>query len=275
MRALPSSKRDGAELETILSVTPSELKGWLRKKSESTKSLFPFKVTPARLFRSFHSFSIQKLPSVYLNYLQRNSSVIMHYSNFDTSSINRSLYESWFEFLEVLGLSDNLDWSTETKTTLSHDFSYHDHIGSAITLRESLLPDVFHALLSPLIENKPADLSTIEICHRLALYIHIRAAIELALRPVKEPYSLAKDIAWDCGVMTVQDKRVHHSEEKRVIVLSQELVDLFKTYRMFCQSISVDYQEAKTACISVLLDGKWQSLSSRVLNQLYSQYRPQ
>ncbi|MGF1719125.1 hypothetical protein L4D20_03665 [Vibrio kyushuensis] len=272
LRALPSCKRDGDELQTVLSVKPSDLRDWLKKKSKATKSNFSFKVTPSRLFRSFHSFANQKMPSVYRQYLQRNSSVIMHYSNFDTTSINRSLYESWFEFLKVLGMSDNRDWSTETKATLIDDFSYHDHIGSAITLRERLLPDVFHAILSPLVEAELASLSSSEICHRLAIYIHIRAAIELALRPVAEPYARAKDIAWNCGVMTVQDKRVHHSEEKRVIVLSPELVEVLKTYQVFCKSISAEYQENKTACLSVLLEDKWQSLSSRVLNQLYKQY---
>ncbi|NOH97755.1 hypothetical protein F0226_13305 [Vibrio sp. 99-70-13A1] len=244
---------------------------WISTLLKGSKTLFPFKVTPNALFHAFQHFCAQSLPSVWGDYLSQNGSVLMHYINVETSAFSSLLNRHWFHFITLVGVPNELDWSSQTDSGSTLGDTFHQQFGSAITLRDTLFGELFEELLSPIISrNRP--ISDAEYSQRLGLYLHIRTATELALRPINAPYPLGKDCAWSTGLMVVQDKRVHHNEERRLLVLSEELSVLLQDYQYFSQTLSPHYRLSQDPCLSVLIDDLWQAMSPQVISQLSKKY---
>lgn len=174
-------------------------------------------------------------------------------------------------FLKSLGLNQSQDWSVETIRGMIPLATYHKQIGSAITLRGTMLVKIIDALLTPL-SGLTMSKNKIEIAQRVALYLHIRSAIELALRPVIQPYPKQLHVAWKSGLMSVSDKRVHHQQERRIIVLSESLVEVLQQYQSFCIKLDGGCNSANTSCL-MYWDGKnWLDFNPKNITQLCQQY---
>ncbi len=267
LRALPPSKRHNTPIESALAKSTNEQKQWLSTLLKESKAVFPFKVTPTALFHAFQHFCAQSLPSVWSDYLNQNGSVLMHYVNVETSAFSSLLNRHWFNFITLVGVPNELDWSSQTDTGSTLGDTFHQQCGSAITLRDSLFWDLFEVLLSP-IKKRDRPISGEEYSQRIGLYLHIRTAVEFALRPVNAPYPLDKDCAWTAGIMVVQDKRVHHNEERRLLVLSEELSELLQDYQDFSQTLCPHYRPSQEPCLSVLIDDLWQAVSPQIISRL-------
>ncbi|TKF54674.1 hypothetical protein FCV60_08925 [Vibrio sp. F13] len=271
LRTLPANKRHNIPLDSALARSASEQNKWLSTLIKESKPTFPFKVTPNALFHAFQHFYAQSLPSVWSDYLNQNGSVLMHYVNVETSAFSSLLNRHWFHFITLVGVPNELGWSSQTDSGSTLNDTFHQQIGSAITLRDTLFRDLFEALLSP-IESQDRQISDTDCSQRIGLYLHIRTAVELALRPVKAPYPLDKNCAWSAGIMVVQDKRVHHNEERRLLILSEELSGLLQDYQKFSQNLRPHYCPSHAPCLSVLIDDQWQAMSPQVISRLSERY---
>ncbi|MFH4483676.1 hypothetical protein WMQ53_21265 [Vibrio diabolicus] len=274
LRAVPANQRHLVSLEQGLLITSREHQTWLTKKIAQSRHHFPFKVTPARLTKVFHRYSSQRMPSVSANFLAGKGSVQMHYANLEGAAITASTHHYWNAFLSAMNIQPQQGWYSETTSASIIGETYHEQCGSAITLRESLLPRAFDAILSPLFDQDiglAASLS-VESSERLALYLHIRTAIELGLRPVSSPYPADQDCAWEMGVWALQDKRVHHKEARRLVAPSHELASLLQHYQAYACIISPQYLVQSRPVLSVFDGQDWQSLSPAMIKDLLARY---
>ncbi|MBS9811352.1 hypothetical protein J4H70_21620 [Vibrio alginolyticus] len=274
LRALPAHQRHLVSLEQGLLLTSLDHQAWLTQKIAQSCHHFPFKVTSARLTQIFHHYSSQRMPSVIADFLAGKGSVQMHYANVEGAAMTASTHQHWNAFLSAMNIQPQQGWYSETTSASIIGETYHEQCGSAITLRESLLPSAFEAILSPLFDQD-AGLALslpVENCERLALYLHIRTAIELGLRPVFSPYPVDLDCAWETGVWSLQDKRVHHKEARRLVTPSYELASLLQRYQAYACTISPQYLVQLRPVLSVFDGQDWQPLSPAVIKGLQARY---
>ncbi|MGZ9899866.1 hypothetical protein [Shewanella gaetbuli] len=271
LRNIPLKRRHNISIYSSLKTSEVEHRKWLRHKINQVKSEIPFNVSYSAILNSFQCFTSQSMPSVYRDYLKQQGSVLMHYVNDEQQQISEQVRREWFRFLKVIGLNQSQDWSNQTSLGLIGQTTYHSQVGSAITLRDSMLVEIIDALVSPLFELKMSE-DKIEITQRIALYLHIRSAIELALRPVKQPYPQQYHIAWEDRVMSVSDKRVHHQQERRLIVLSENLVKVLKQYQLFCRKVDGSFNSMSLACLTYFDGEAWQIFNQANVIKLCKQY---
>lgn len=272
LRQLPANKRHNRCLYEALATTPKDQQQWLRDRIKEDKHKVPYPLTPSSIYNSFDYFSAQSLPSVVKDYLQQKGSVLMHYVNMENQSVSRLLYQSWFQFLSHCGLAQGAGWSSESRLGAIQNNTHHEHIGSAITLREELLPTLFKALLTPVPTLTSSPHNTIEFSQRIALYLHCRTAIELALRPVTTPYPNTLHCAWETGLFVVQDKRVHHQEERRLLAMTESLSTVLRAYQQFCSKIDATFNRASQPCLSMFDGMDWRPLNTQNVTHLMEQY---
>lgn len=295
LQDLPAQKRHKISLLEAFQITEEDHKKWLRELLSQSRHVFPFKVTGSRLFQTFHRFCGDKTPHVLLDYLSEQGSVQMHYINAELEVMPNLIHRSWYKFLEALGRKELLEWNSESAFTTINRETYHDQFGSAITLRKEVHQSVSERLLQ-LINNTTEKLqrafygyanqtiqqsSAIATClsqysEISALYVHIRCATELGLRPVKSPYPCMKDCAHEIGLWTVQDKRSHHEDEWRLLVLSEPLKALVMAYWRFqsaFQLMSTSSQDRQEQPIVTVFDGEhWCSLDPKQVARLFKLY---
>ncbi|GHX97499.1 hypothetical protein VCSRO210_2459 [Vibrio cholerae] len=274
LRAVPAHQRHLVSLEQGLLLTSREHQTWLTEKIAQSRHHFSFKVTPARLTQVFHRYSSQRMPSVSADFLAGKGSVQMHYANLEGAAMTASTHQHWNAFLSAMNIQPQQGWYSETTSASISGETYHEQCGSAITLRESLLPGAFEALLKPLFHQDiglAASLS-VESSERLALYLHIRTAVELGLRPVSSPYPADQDCAWEAGVWSLQDKRVHHKEARRLVTPSYELASLLQRYQAYACTMSPQYFVQSRPVLSVFDGQDWQPLSPAMIKDLLARY---
>lgn len=272
LRKLPPNQRHNISLYKALSISIKQQQDWLRQAIKSIKQVYPYRLTLSAVIDSFHHFCSQSFPSVFTDYARQNGNVLMHYVNCESNQISKQLQQHWFLFLEQLGLNRKLDWSVETNYESLALTTFHSQCGSAITLRPSLFDNVFCELLKPILKQEYSKTTLNTTVQRVALYLHIRSALELALRPVNAPYPLDKHCAWPLGILSVQDKRSHHVEERRLLVISDELSKLLNTYQQLCSLLCGQYQMSEHAILSISMDQQWVSISPKVFNSLCERF---
>ena len=295
LQDLPAQKRHKIALLESFQITEEDHKKWLRERLSKSKHIFPFKVTVSRLFQTFHRFCGDKIPHVLLDYLSEQGSVQMHYINAELEAMPNIIHRSWYKFLEALGRKELLEWNSESAfSTINHE-TYHDQFGSAITLRKEVHQRVFERLLqlshhaterlqsalygyaSQTIQQSSAVAKCLSQYSEIsALYVHIRCATELSLRPVKSPYPCMKNCAHEIGVWTVQDKRSHHEDEWRLLILSDSLKVLVMAYWRFqsaFQLMSTSSQDRQKQPVVTVFDGEyWCPLEPKQVARLFKLY---
>ena len=272
LRQLTTDKRHNTLVYEALATTPKAHEQWLRKQIKDTKHTTPFKITPSTIYSSFDYYAAQSLPSVIKDYLQQQGSVLMHYVNMETRNVSQLLYQTWFQFLKHCGLAQDADWSSESRVDGILTQTHHQQMGSAITLREGLLPKIFKEILKPVQVLVLSSNDKVELSQRITLYLHIRSAVELAIRPVTEPYPSSLHCSWKTGLMVVQDKRTHHNEEHRLLFMSKPLSEVLSTYQEFCSKLDPIYNQSLRPCLATFNGVDWVSLNAKNIQHLMKTY---
>ncbi|MCQ1060795.1 hypothetical protein LRP52_40875 [Photobacterium sp. ZSDE20] len=278
LRELPSHRRNGQTLSQVLLLSSEDYGCWLKAQIKAVTPSVPFSLTPSALHQSFVHFSREQVPDTALALLTGKGCVQSHYINQQITRVSGQIRQCWQWFLTEIGVTRALDSSSETHVSMTWGVdTYHEQVGSALTLRKELLCPIFSAILPApdpklwlLCRRQPQHLQ--EKSERLALYLHLRAAITMALRPVSHPYPDISHMAFETGLLTVQDKRSHHHDERRVIVADPMLMLLLKRYVQWQDHwfpLAVDHKPLRL-CV---FDGeKAEPLSKPVVSRLLERY---
>lgn len=295
LQDIPPQKRHKVSLLEAFRITEEDHKKWLRERLSRSRHVFPFKVTGSRLFQTFHRFCGDKAPHVLLDYLSEQGSVQMHYINAELEVMPNLIHRFWSTFLEALGRKELQEWNSENAFITINSETYHEQFGSAITLRKEIhqsvserlaqlshhatekLQTAFYGYASQTIHQNSAIATCLSQYSEItALYVLIRCATELGLRPVKSPYPCMKDCAHEVGLWTVQDKRSHHKDEWRLLILSESLKALVMAYWRFqsaFQLMSASSQDRRAQPIVTVFDGEcWRPLEPKQVARLFKLY---
>ncbi|MCH8493012.1 MAG: hypothetical protein LAT53_07265 [Idiomarina sp.] len=223
-------------------------------------------VSIAGVERAFFHYAKEQLPEVVFNFLSGRSSVQHHYISIERATIETELRAAWFNFLDDAHIVRPSSDSDNTVFGAYQD--YHDEVGSANTLRnESFIAMLSH--YSGLVQD--SNLSNLARQNFCSLYLYLRVASTVGLRPVREPLPEWSAVEPSLGVFSVADKRVHHSDERRLIVLPLRLNALLRHWSKAVHVISMDLNlPAPHAPLMHYCQEHqgWQYLSARYVNSL-------
>ncbi|MCW8328244.1 hypothetical protein MD588_05425 [Photobacterium sp. SDRW27] len=278
LRDLPSSQRHGLPLAEALSISPTQYRQWLKAHIKAVQPQVPFHLSPTGLHQTFLHFAREQVPDTALALLTGKACVQSHYVNQEAAAASHQVRRCWQAFLAELGATEALNSSSETHVSVTWGMpSYHDQVGSALTLRQELLAPIFSAILQPL-QQRPSPHALIDSrqrqvwSERVALYLHLRAAMTLALRPVNQPYPTLDHIAFKAGLLTVQDKRSHHHDERRVLVADPVLTRLLGLYHSWQQRALPLERLQEPVGLSVFDGQQWQPLERSTVQRLLETY---
>ncbi|EAS44654.1 hypothetical protein C9J48_17760 [Photobacterium profundum] len=278
LRDVPSHQRHGTSLTKTLSISSEQYRKWLSMHIRAVKPLVPFHLTISALHRTFLHFSHGQVPDSTLGQLISQGCMQSYYINQEATASNQQIRRYWQVFLDEIGATKAFDSSRETHTSERLGMgSFHDQVGSALTLREELLPLILSAILMPL-QHRPSSYLQLPSNHRqmwserLTLYLHLRAAMTLALRPVEHPYPTLDHIAFQTGLLTVQDKRSHHHDERRVLVADPKLLQLLSQYQCWQQRLLPLSQSRALVGLNVFDGEQWQPLDQNIVKRLLNTY---
>lgn len=278
LRELKSHQRNGQPLSRVLSVSQVQYRRWLRSTIQKVKPHVPFSLTPSAIEKAFLHFAREQVPDTALALLMGKGCIQSHYINQQISVVNGQIRQCWQVFLAELDATTALDSSSETHVSMMRPPpTYHEQVGSALTLRKELLPPIFSAILAPL---KPETFTSKrrqphfwqEASERLALYLHTRAAITMALRPVNSPYPDLSHMAFEAGLLTVHDKRSHHEDERRVLVADRMLMELLKLYLQWQDQWMPLTANHQPPSFSIFDGKKMEPVSASVVSRLFETY---
>jgi len=216
--------------------------------------------------QTFYQYAKEQLPEIVFNFLRGKSSVQHHYVSIERATIENEFKEVWLNFLDDVGISRQS--SDVDNTTFSVEQTYHDEVGSAHTLRDEVLNAMLAHCCSVLTNDLCDDLTRLNAG---SLYIYLRAASLVALRPVTKPFPTLDYYDATLGVFSVSDKRVHHKDERRLIVLTNSLIKLLDAWSNAARQISIRYALHKPESVLMHLDYEnrtWVHLSQSYVNQL-------
>lgn len=217
LRGIDSSARHNCTLQKALDIDVEDYRRWLNTKLKATS--LPLRgIGIAALHRAFLQYSKHTIPATYRAFLAQTTLVQSHYVSAEPHLISSTMLRAWRDFCAETGMRwSHIDAQETAKFAVTRQ--YHCEVGSKITLRAELLAALYQVLLAE------PDLNTI------AFYIYLRIASTSALRPVLEPFSGLSNLNVEAGYMTVADKRVHHSDERRFVVLTSSACQLLSAWR--------------------------------------------
>lgn len=273
IRNITASKRHDENLFTALQLSQNDYNNQLNRLL--TASLLKKRgITRRALESSFEHFAAEHLPQTFRSFLTGKASVQSHYISAERSLIEQTTQKLWLQFCEIIGFEKIAITAAESASTLGSRFAYHDEVGSKITLREEALS----ALLSQLANEPVADYSSLEnmvACLKTAaFYIYLRVASSVGLRPVSEPFPSVLHFNRSLGAMSVSDKRAHHCEERRLIVLPCAQVELITALQNAARGLSRQLQVDEPQSIVMDFNAdtlSWEHFSQSHVNQLLQQ----
>ena len=217
LRAIGSDARHGCTLQKALDIDVVDYRRWLNTKLKATS--LPLRgIGSSALHRAFLQYSKHTIPETYRAFLAQNTIVQSHYVSAEPHKIGSTMLRAWRDFCDVTGMRwSHIDAHETARFAVSRQF--HCEVGSKITLRSELLAGLYQVLLAE------PDLNSI------ALYIYLRIASTSAIRPVREPFPPFSHLNVEGGYMTVADKRVHHADERRFVVLTSLACQLLSAWR--------------------------------------------
>lgn len=270
IRNITASKRHDETLLTALELSQNDYNNQLNRLL--TASLLKKRgITRRAVESSFEHFAAEHLPQTFRSFLTGKASVQSHYISAERSLIEQTTQKLWLQFCERIGFEKIAITAAESASTLGSRFAYHDDVGSKITLREEALS----ALLSQLANEPVADYSSLEnmvACLKTAaFYIYLRVASSVGLRPVSGPFPSIVHFNRSLGAMSVSDKRAHHSEERRLIVLPSAQVELITAFQNAARVLSRQLQVDEPQSIVMDFNAdtlSWEHFSPSHVNQL-------
>lgn len=259
------AKRNNKTLFSALKLDEKKYRASLKQHLKSQR-LDAVGLSVKALEQTFYQYAKEQLPEVIFNFLRSKSSVQHHYVSIERATIETALKEVWLNFLDDVGISRQS--SDVDNTTFSVKQTYHDEIGSAHTLRDEALDAMLAHYCSVLTNDLNGDLTRLNAG---SLYIYLRVASLVALRPVTKPFPSVEFFDTTLGVFSVSDKRVHHKDEQRLIVLTGSLLTLVNAWSDIARQISMHLALPMPESILMHLDDEnktWAHLSQSYVNQL-------
>lgn len=260
LRAIGSDARHGCKLQKALDIDVVDYRRWLNTKLKATS--LPLRgIGSSALHRAFLQYSKHTIPEVYRAFLAQNTIVQSHYVSAEPHKIGSTMLRAWRDFCDVTGMRwSHIDAHETARFAVSRQF--HCEVGSKITLRSELLTALYQVLLAE------PDLNT------LAFYIYLRIASTSALRPVREPFPELSHLHMEAGYMTVADKRTHHSDERRFVVLTSSACHLLSAWRNAAVSFALRcLLESPTHALMWFDDDarQWQHFGRKTVDSLQHQ----
>lgn len=262
---IPSAKRNNKTLFSALKLDEKKYRASLKQHLKSQR-LDGVGLSVKAFEQAFYQYAREQLPEVVFNFLGGKTSVQHHYVSIERATIETEFQEVWLNFLDDVGISRQS--SDVDNTAFSVKQTYHDEIGSAYTLRDEALDAMLAHYCSVLTNDLNGDLTRLNAG---SLYIYLRVASLVALRPVTKPFPSVEFFDTTLGVFSVSDKRVHHKDEQRLIVLTGSLLTLVNAWSDVARQISMHLALPMPESILMHLDDEnktWAHLSQSYVNQL-------
>lgn len=258
LRGVPAYRRHLNRLSELAEIVNSDYSGWLNRHLKKS-GLHIKGLTKRAIENAFIQYARESVPETYFRFLSGQPCVQNHYVSVSIFTLSQTITAAWREFCVEVGLhwrNANIYEAGELAVSRRH----YTEIGSKITLR----PEVLNAILDSLINGLSG--STAECINRIALYLYIRVASTVGLRPTKEPFPTIDNMHWEIGGFTVADKRVRSKNELRPIILPRRLVGLIALWRRCAQNFSMSKNAPAPTHLIMHWDEKWGHFDRALVN---------
>ncbi len=261
-----SPERNDAELSNVLFVDEKSYRGFINHVLNET-GLKKRGVTRRAFETTFFQFAREQAPETFLNFLKNQSTVQSHYINVTNEELEVTLLSAWDNFVDNVGIRiDSKDTHENKSDSGLSDFADNERQGSDRSIKDDALTLLYEQLINTL-SQQIDDRATVDAFNNVALYCYMRIATTVALRPVSKPFPARHHFDKTSGLLSVRDKRVHHKDERRLIVLNDVLCQLLCATSTLCDTLSARLAiERPTALVMLLSVDKsgtcrWEHLS--------------
>lgn len=226
-----SSKRNKTTLGKAFGLNEADYNSWLQAKLKETK-LNIKGLTKGKLESSFVNFAKESLPETFRAFLSGKSVVQNHYVNVPERKLNTSIALAWEAFCINAGVESSTRDTDENVIKMeSITGSYHEEVGSPLTIRQSSITRLLSELSNQLVSLVPDVGNAISIVNLSALYAYIRIASTVGLRSVSKPFPTLEHFSPSLSLLSVADKRSHAKNERRLLFLTTSLKTLLCAVR--------------------------------------------
>ncbi|NWO01507.1 MAG: hypothetical protein HLX52_00900 [Idiomarinaceae bacterium] len=261
-----STERNDAVLSNVLLVDEKGYRRFINHVLNET-GLKKRGVTRRAFETTFFQFAREQAPETFLNFLKNQSTVQSHYINVTNEELEVTLLSAWDNFVDNVGIRiDSKDTHENKSDSGLSDFADNERQGSDRSIKDDALTLLYEQLINTLAQQID-DKAIIEAFNNVALYCYMRIATRVALRPVSKPFPAHRHFDKNSGLLSVRDKRAHHKDERRLIVLTNALCQLLCSTSTLCDALSarlaIQRPPALVMLLSVDKSGtcRWQHLS--------------
>ena len=261
-----STERNDAEISNVLSVDEKGYRSFINHVLNET-GLKKRGVTRRALETIFFQFAREQTPETFLNFLKNQSTVQSHYINVTNKELETRLLSAWDNFVDNVGICiDGKDTHENKSSSGLSDFTDNERQGSVRSMKDDALTLLYEQLINTLAQQID-DKAIIEAFNNVALYCYMRIATSVAIRPTLEPFPTHRHFDKNSGLLSVRDKRVHHKDERRLIVLNDASCQLLCATSALCDTLfarlAIKRPPALVMLLSVDKSGtcRWQHLS--------------
>lgn len=266
LRNKNNSDRKSTWLSKVLLVNDKDYRRFINQVLNET-GLKKRGVTRRALEMTFFQFSREQAPETFLNFLKNQSTVQSHYVNVHNKELETTLLNAWRSFVDNVGISVGGKDTHENKSSSGlSDFTDNERQGSVRSMKDDALTLLYEQLINTLAQQID-DKAIIEAFNNVALYCYMRIATSVAIRPTSEPFPTHRHFDKKNGLLSVRDKRVHHKDERRLIVLNDASCQLLCATSALCDTLfarlAIKRPPALVMLLSVDKSGtcRWQHLS--------------
>lgn len=270
LRNTPSHRRKAHTFVEAFNIDRKDYRAWLLQRLKNS-SITRTGRSIAHIERSFHNFARDSVPEVFLNLFTQRSSVQSHYLAIERSLIHRVVHQSWRRFIKAVGFSQVIHNTSASHADYVNELQYNDEVGSPLTVRDDVLSQLTSELPKHIKQLVGSDQTVISAFNLCVIYIYLRSALSLALRPVNEPFPDWHHFSEHYGLLSVSDKRTHHHAERRLLIVSRSLRELLKSFKYASKCISVRLgvsQSDRVVAYFETATGKWMPLSRSYINDI-------
>ncbi|MCH2454515.1 MAG: hypothetical protein MK192_02315 [Idiomarina sp.] len=266
LRNKNNSDRKSTWLSKVLLVNDKDYRRFINQVLNET-GLKKRGVTRRALEMTFFQFSREQAPETFLNFLKNQSTVQSHYVNVHNKELETTLLNAWGSFVDNVGISvGGKDTHENKSSSCLSDFADNERQGSVRSIKNDALTLLYEQLINTL-SQQIDDKAIVKAFNNVALYCYMRVATSVALRPTSEPFPAHRHFDKESGLLSVRDKRVHHKNERRLIVLTNALCQLLCATSTLCDKLSARLAIKRPAALVMLLSVdapdtfRWQHLS--------------
>lgn len=237
LRNLDPQFRHQKTLAEALKISTSEYQSWVRQ-GLNAAGLLIRGINKSVLENAFHHYSRELVPETYRNFLRGSASVQNHYVSVEQSKVFDSVVYSWRNFCAEVGFTTQT-FNTHEVGGNSTTIPPNTEIGSKLTVRSDVLRTILAGLVQSF-DNVLHEPALLQNLNRIALYLYLRIATTVGLRPTKQPLPKCVHIHREMGGITVADKRTHYHDERRLIVLPPQLLALLCSHEKVVKSVALN-----------------------------------